>query len=418
MSRGGRTRIWLGVVTVVLLLGAAWPSENAPPAGSHAIAPVVMETTETTPVEVRVRGHLFVIPLNYFRYPPRRDGSEDDGFLLRALLPDLEPYMSDNAPEFGRPGSGRKINILLHDGRTNRPLDELVEIYLEGTKPSAHTEATYGLAHGVARGTSRALGDIFVHTRDGEVDTLIVCNPALPDRAAACRHLFSWRVFDIDMHYAREMLPQWYSIQKNTEALLSKFLRSAPDDAGVAEHSARTTRIIVGVQRRRFSIPDNYFERLPPFDRLGDSRGFELELLLPALEPYTAHNAALFMRKGWGRRVSIALERLNKFNPLDRQLSFFLDGVVLAPARDETLGLPYAEGRGGNDVYAVVDDGRVETVIYCQSARDERDPGCGTAFTWQDFAIRLEYGREFLSEWRSLKQKTEELLDRLRQNDG
>lgn len=151
MTRGRETRFVFRVAVIAAL--AVFLAAPAVQAGEDRGAlPRFMETTDTTPITVCINGHTFVIPLNYFRYPPKRDGVDDDGFYLRVLLPKLLPYTADTADEFRRGGHGRKLQILMELRRSHQALEDLFHTYLQFAEPVPPSDESYGLTYGPARG--------------------------------------------------------------------------------------------------------------------------------------------------------------------------------------------------------------------------------------------------------------------------
>jgi hypothetical protein len=224
MTRRPGTRIAIGIAALAALAGTlAAPAVTA--GNGRGALPQFIETTDTTPVTVRIAGHTFVIPLNYFRHPPRRDGGEDDGFLLRVLLPDLEPYTAENAEAFREPGFGRKMNILLHDERIVRPLNEILRSpHFGTTELSQPSLATHGLAHGI----NEKGEDIYASYNSGELVAVLRCQRLQPQRSPPCEHYFGWKSFDVRVHYHLDYYPNWKLIQNKVENLLSSFLMQSP----------------------------------------------------------------------------------------------------------------------------------------------------------------------------------------------
>lgn len=53
-----------------------------------------LSTTDPTPVRLEVGGRAYVIRRHYSFHPPELD-SGPDGFLLRVLIPDLDPLTEE-----------------------------------------------------------------------------------------------------------------------------------------------------------------------------------------------------------------------------------------------------------------------------------------------------------------------------------
>ena len=209
-----------GVLTtaaaVGILIGFA---PGLPPARGESLPALALtETADTTPVRLEFRGHRFVIPRNYFRYPPELDPEAKGGFLLRVLLPDMAPYTAENAKEFDAPGFGRKLSILVHNEPEIRPLAELLRFRLKGIGLDEPLRTTYGLGHAMT-----SLGTRIYHhyaAIDGSsVKTLILCHPAKSDVEADCDHLFKWDQLDIQLNYAIRYLADWQKLQNQIVCL-------------------------------------------------------------------------------------------------------------------------------------------------------------------------------------------------------
>ena len=139
------------------------------------------KTTNSEIVHTRIGGRDFYVPRNYFRHPQIGCGAEEPAMLLRVLLPDLKPYSEEIAAEFeAQRGFGSKLNILLKSHPPTRPLEELVELYIEDgavEKPAAAT-------HGLMRGRHRHGDDVFTSRANTSTTRHIRRSRTRPDRGA------------------------------------------------------------------------------------------------------------------------------------------------------------------------------------------------------------------------------------------
>jgi hypothetical protein len=210
--------VLLGLVVVGALF--AWGRSGEPSKAGRASALGLMATTDTTPDPLAVRGRRFVIPRNYFRYPPELDPEAKGGFLLRVLLPNMEPFAPATTAAFNAPGHGRKMNILVEDGRTVLPLPDLLEVTLEGRPLDPPSAATHGLAY--ARMPDND-DDLYVGRQANEIEPYIRCRPVRPDMGSSCDHRFEWGLLDVKLGYGREHLPRWREIQDRVVMVLKSF---------------------------------------------------------------------------------------------------------------------------------------------------------------------------------------------------
>lgn len=192
----------------------------SPARGESLPALALTETADATPVRLEFRGHRFVIPRNYFRYPPELDPEAKGGFLLRVLLPDMAPYTAATASAFYAPGLSRKMNVLIHNEPQIRPLDELLAITLEGRPLESPSQGTYGLAHALIPDNR---DDLYVGVTPDGVEPYIRCRPIRPPLGSSCSHYFEWNGLDIQLGYDRKHLSLWLEIQHRTIALLVAF---------------------------------------------------------------------------------------------------------------------------------------------------------------------------------------------------
>jgi hypothetical protein len=141
----------------------AFARDPCPPMAGPT-SPIASFSTEI--VRVNVKGTRFAIPRNYFRHPPKPCG-ENEGFLLRVLLPEMEPATPENEPRlYGSDvtGSwGQRVQIL-YETRPRDDLDRAFRIFAPGIDPAAPSLSWKGLAQGQIQ---RALGptDIFFSGR-------------------------------------------------------------------------------------------------------------------------------------------------------------------------------------------------------------------------------------------------------------
>ncbi len=210
--------------------------------------PSLAETSDTTPVDLRVGPHRFRIPRAYFRHPPHPSGV-DTGFYLRALLPGMEPITEANRHVFRMPPSteeGRRVVGLLFEVMPDRPRDDARwrmgnvlrrrGASLDDFAPA--TDATHGLRS--LRGPP--IGDGGWRERDlswGELPAGegrfvgVACDAGWEDRPGYCRLWVDWRGRTVDVSHERRLPPRWREIAAASLSLMGRLaVENEADTAG------------------------------------------------------------------------------------------------------------------------------------------------------------------------------------------
>ena len=208
------------------------------PAQRPPTIPVLVETFDATPVDLRVGPHRFRIPRHYFRHPPHRSGV-DDSFALRVLLPGMEPISASNQYVFRMPFSteeGRRKAWVVYEHRADLPddgarwrLGNLAEgrtTGLDGFRPAS--EATHGLR---ALTDPPLLDKPWAHRNpdlywgalpsDGRFVGL-KCSGAPVAEAATCTLYVDWGGRPLSTDFERRELSRWREIAAASLALLNR----------------------------------------------------------------------------------------------------------------------------------------------------------------------------------------------------
>lgn len=181
----------------------------------------------TAIVHVRVGGQDFYVPQNYFRHPAIGCGAEEQGFLLRVLLPDMEGYTTANADEIegvDKPGWRRRMNILVQ--AFNR-LRDFTRLLADGAAPTANYPTQYGLLYArsnrIDGGGPRTETDVFFQYDDGTVKRFILCDAETAVPFPGCAHQFLYRGLRVQATYGRTYLSQWRDVEDKVRSLLDRF---------------------------------------------------------------------------------------------------------------------------------------------------------------------------------------------------
>lgn len=236
---------------MIAVLSTSLPTAAAPSAVPHpdarllrpaSVAPVLLETIDPTPLDLRIGPHRFRIPRNYFRHSPHPSGV-DTGFYLRALLPGMEPITEANRHVFRMPPSteeGRRVLGLLFEVIPDRPRDDarwrtgnvLRSRAMRGQAASLDdfapvTDATHGLRS--LRGPP--IGSSGWFERDlywGELPAGegrfvgVPCDAGWEDRPGCCHLWVDWRGRTLSVSHERQPLPRWREIAAASRSLMDR----------------------------------------------------------------------------------------------------------------------------------------------------------------------------------------------------
>lgn len=208
----------------ILPFGAAAIDEGCEPdklglAYQSDLAPYV-PTTDTAIVHLKLGGHDFYVPKNYFRHPPIGCGAEERAMLLRVLLPDLKPYSDETAGEYAaQRGHGKKMNILISRKSERIPLDALLQTFLDEGSARPGSDETFGLSLGRYRGKD----DLYFLRSETETEVVILCWKVGPGQSASCDHHFDSSGQNVEVTYSRQYLQNWKHIQQAVGELIARF---------------------------------------------------------------------------------------------------------------------------------------------------------------------------------------------------
>lgn len=191
-----------------------------------------LPTRAEEPLYLRVKGVRFAIPANYFRYPAIGCDVEEDGFLLRVLLPDLAPYDGTNKARLdGVPGEGWDgMNVLLT--REFIPdMERLLSIAILA-KVEGEVEADLEPWNGLSRTRDLWGNDVyFARDEEGDVSLILECGTQETARYPHCEQYSLYEGMVLKLGYSRRHLENWRSIQTKVERMLDGF--RAPLGEGV-----------------------------------------------------------------------------------------------------------------------------------------------------------------------------------------
>ncbi len=223
---------------------AAVLRQDAGPARRVSAPPVLVNSTEAKPVDLRVGPHRFRTPRAYFRHPPHPSGV-GTGFYVRALWPDMEP-------ETEKARAAYRTSIRTEEGQ------RVLLILLEQNQPGVPWPVARWMLQNAARGPSRAEADradleafsppspaafglhallaqrepgaTWVHDlfhgalADGRFAGTRCGRDPDPDRPTSCNLRFDWRQGTRpEVTFIRTRLPRWREIAEATDALVDRW---------------------------------------------------------------------------------------------------------------------------------------------------------------------------------------------------
>jgi hypothetical protein len=242
LARAFIAGVFISITCVMVTLAGALPAhaEDAPSDDCQASAageayrnlPAPYAPGPSTAiVHVRVGGQNFYVPQNYFRHPAIGCGAEEQGFLLRVLLPDMEGYTAANADEIegvDKPGWGRRMNILVQALEGARDYMRFVfHPFSGGVDPNGTYPTQYGLLHArsnrVRSGPPHTEIDVFFPEGVETARHFIVCAAVEAVPSPGCAHHFFYLGLQTKVTYGRDHLPQWREIETKVRSLLDQF---------------------------------------------------------------------------------------------------------------------------------------------------------------------------------------------------
>lgn len=168
-----------------------------------------------------------------------------------------------------------------------------------------------------------------------------------------------------------------------------------------------------------FYVPKNYF-RHPSIGCGVEESGMLLRVLLPDMEGYSETNAREIEgldKPGWGRKINILVQALDRLRDFARLLADGADPTVSYPTQ---YGLLHARSNridGGGpstetDVFFQHEDGTVKRFILCDAVTAVPYPGCAHQFLYRGLRTQATYSRDYIAQWREVEAKVRSLLDR------
>jgi hypothetical protein len=216
-------------------------ADEAPAPGGR---PGALEGRDTTPVPLQVGPHRFRIPRNYFVHPPHHSGV-DDGFGLRALMPDMAPMTDANRHVFlmsSATEEGGRVVRILFEIMADRPRDDarwrlgnVLRSYGAAQEdfapPSEGTHGLYTLAGPPIANVDQRRNDLYWgELPETQQFVAISCESASSFRVQSCTLWTDWRGRTVQVRHVRRNLMQWREIAAAGLALMDRLAVS--DDAG------------------------------------------------------------------------------------------------------------------------------------------------------------------------------------------
>jgi hypothetical protein len=146
----------LGVFLVTFALSALFLLFYLAPSPPSFFEEQVNATSRTDIVKLKIHGHSFRIPANYFEYRSARQGGTQRAVALFAILPDLDGYSSWEDSAFKSNATDAPIVFLfLHDDPVNlTEADKLQRIYMVYVADPKGSQGPFGLTQYVFRDDS------------------------------------------------------------------------------------------------------------------------------------------------------------------------------------------------------------------------------------------------------------------------
>ena len=158
--------------------------------------------------------------------------------------------------------------------------------------------------------------------------------------------------------------------------------------------------------------------------------GYNIDVLLPDLRPYSDADRHKFEERGWGDKVTIYIAERNPRKPMSEYLEFLRahkltenPAFVRLEKKPDTIEAPgllhYFDNASKKDLFIISeDDTKPYLVMRCDSLGGVPPyPSCHVV---TDFSTNLElsysYGRQHLPQWRQIDARIRELFERFAQD--
>ena len=171
-------------------------------------------------------------------------------------------------------------------------------------------------------------------------------------------------------------------------------------------------------------IPRRYFLPNPPPGR--QPVDILLTALLPGLHPMREDNMAEFMAtRGFGRIIRIYARDSRRTTTLEFRLKVARKSGAPYERRDERFGLAIYVPKHFNankdrvarqELFVGIENGVLLRFITCNVNESVPSPGCRHEFVYRNLLFEIGYGKTQLSNWRSIEDSVERLLDRFGRN--
>lgn len=213
-------------------LPAVGQQDCSVPSARGGTSPAETATTiPTYPVRVTVNGIRFVIPRNYFDYPPRGCDTAQPAFLLRALLPNFDGYSVDTDREFRIGGGlGRVVSILVQNviqSRTASGEPDLEGFLVIWARPAAQlnwsSDKVYGLE--TASYQRSVKWEIYLQREQQAVTHVMKCASGDSVRFPYCESISFFKGTQVVYYFDRARLADWKAIRDGVVSLLERFSR-------------------------------------------------------------------------------------------------------------------------------------------------------------------------------------------------
>ena len=186
----------------------------------------IRQTTGTDLVSVKIHGHNFLIPRNFFKSPY---SPNDKALLLWFLWPDVEPYSPERHFEFWKAvgDESRMVMVLTSSARgLHSPEDLLYAIsrdYLDETKSPWPYD--FGLFQWPRNEEYASFAsDIYSSSPSRKIDTLIRCTPEKPKRYPQCSLLKIYSSnMKVKISFPKKFLSDWEEIEERVLSLFASW---------------------------------------------------------------------------------------------------------------------------------------------------------------------------------------------------
>jgi len=339
--------MWLaltaGMAMVALAPASAAPCVPDQPGLAFRNLPAPGSTTDRAIVHTRIAGRDYGIPKNYFRHPQIGCGVEQDGMLLRVLLPDLLPYSREIAAEFDTaPGWSRRMSILAKRQAKRVALEQVIAISTRGDPGERNFDPSLGL-HFVPALRHGRVDRVYLTTEDTKITVVIGCDATIPDSSfipptsPACAHHFEHGGLRVKAMYSRTFASQWREIETSIKALLERFGRAPEAASPGAENGlaafGRWSRIALAIEADLMTV----YKEAGTMDVLA-ARALDHAVSAATVRRQAAHKMARLQqsladvsaRLSQLRALATSSEYDQSTAPFLRHLAEFRDQIALA----------------------------------------------------------------------------------------